>query len=443
MMQHRSITRTPQCISLRNLPDVSFSVGKSSTGSNMITGQAMSNSIVEREIIPPQAGEPSTGHGPYVSSPAVQSTRGHGVRRSWTINGDFLTLPREGVARYARELVQALDALVSEGHRLTDGLDLTLVAPIPSQQTFSLRSIPVQVVPEAIRPHLPQVWVQFQLPRHVSGGLLSFCNLAPLAVSRHIVCIHDLQTRLTPESYGRMFRWTHRVMLPLLGRRAAHIVTVSETSRQHLADYGVAARGKVSVGYNGSDHALRWQPDRAVVQPGGRPYVLCIGRTQTHKNPELVRSIAPSLDAAGFDLAIVGAPDRLRPLLGDATNIRYLGSLDDNSLAACLRAAHCLLLPSRFEGFGLPAVEAMAWDCPVVASTAPCLPEICADAALYADPDRPEAWVGAILSLAADPALRARLIAAGQRRAARFTWRAVAETYLSLMAEMDAAKAEH
>ncbi|WP_447675399.1 glycosyltransferase family 4 protein [Methylobacterium sp. M6A4_1b] len=402
----------------------------------------MSNSVVKGAAFRSYAGGTAAAHATAIPDTSRQRPRGHASTRSWTINGDFLTLNPEGVARYARELVRALDSLVSEGHPLTEGLRLTIVSPIAPPESFSLQTIPVHVVPEAIRPHLPQVWVQFQLPRHVSDGLLSFCNLAPLAVSRQIVCIHDLQTRLTPKSYGRLFRWIHRVMLPLLGRRVARIVTVSEASRQHLATYGVAVPGKISVGYNGSDHALRWQPDRAGVQAAPRPYVLCIGRTQAHKNPELVRSIAAPLDAAGFDLAVVGNPDQLRPLMGEAANLRYLGRLDDDALAATLRTAHCLLLPSRFEGFGLPAVEAMAWNCPVIASTSPCLPEICASAALYADPEEPDAWVAAILSLAADPELRARLVAAGQRRVERFSWRAVAETYLSLMAEMDAGRAE-
>ena len=390
-------------------------------------------SLQPGHVVPPVA----------LSAPRAAAGRSrsiYGTERNWTINGDFFRLPREGVARYARELVVALDGLLGEGHRSSEGLRLRLVSPVPLPSGFDLHNIRVRVVPEAIRPRLPQVWVQCQLPRHVEGGLLSFCNLAPVAVSRQIVCIHDLQTRLTPQSYGRLFRWTHRALLPVLGRRVARIVTVSETSRRHLARYGVAAAGKVTVGYNGCDHARRWRPDRAGIRPGGdRPYVLCMGRTQAHKNLDLLRHIAPRLDAAGIDLTIVGAPDLLRPLVGEASNIRYPGRLDDDSLAAALRAAHCLVLPSRFEGFGLPAVEAMIWECPVVAASAPCLPEICADAALYADPDRPDAWVAAILSLA-DPKTRGRLVEAGRRRADRFTWRAVAETYLSLMAQIDAAE---
>src|SRR5262245_14932576 len=139
--------------------------------------------------------------------------------RSWNINGDFLTLQPTGVARYAREVTLALDALVAEAHPLAAGLDLTLLAP-RQPQDLPLCRIPTRVIPEFSRPRLPQVWVQLQLPRHAHGGLLSFCNLAPVFKRRHIVCIHDLHTRLMPDSYGRLFRMAHRVILPILGRNA-------------------------------------------------------------------------------------------------------------------------------------------------------------------------------------------------------------------------------
>src|SRR5687767_10280900 len=77
--------------------------------------------------------------------------------RSWSINGDFVTLQPTGVARYAREVTLALDALVAEGHTLVAGLDLTLLAP-RQPQDLPLRSIPTRVIPEMDRPRLPQVW---------------------------------------------------------------------------------------------------------------------------------------------------------------------------------------------------------------------------------------------------------------------------------------------
>jgi glycosyltransferase involved in cell wall biosynthesis len=358
--------------------------------------------------------------------------------RHWVINGDFLGIKPTGVARYATETTLALDALVAAGHPLTQGLSLTIVSP--RAVALKLRAIAMRVVPEFNRPRLPQFWVQAQLPRHVDGGLLSFCNLAPVRVRRQIVCMHDAHTWLAPESYGRMFRWLHRAMLPVLGRRVAHVTTVSEFSRSQLVSLGVVPADRVTVTFNGSDHADRWNAERLLLASGQRPYVIAIGRDQPYKNLDLLLSMAPMLDMIGVDLWIAGdLGGRADELQARAANgcIRLLGRVGDDALKGALAGALGFLFPSRIEGFGLPAVEAMASGCPVIASTSPCLPEICGEAALYAGPDDPEAWVLHVARLKCEPQFRARLVNAGRLRAAQYTWRRVAETYLELMRQID------
>jgi glycosyltransferase involved in cell wall biosynthesis len=155
---------------------------------------------------------------------------------------------------------------------------------------------------------------------------------------------------------------------------------------------------------------------------------------------ELVLRIAPALSALGLDICMAGdISEAALPLNGRERpdNLRLLGRVGDDDLAKLLGRAVCFLFPSRIEGFGLPAVEAMMHGCPVVASTAPCLPEICGDGAMLADPDRPEAWVAAIRELWQDEQQRRRMIEKGRSRAAQYTWRAIAETYLGLMAKVD------
>jgi glycosyltransferase involved in cell wall biosynthesis len=365
-------------------------------------------------------------------------------KRRWAINGDFLTLRPTGVARYAREVTTQLDALIAEGHPLARDLDLELI--IPREVSTPFAHIPTRLVREFNHPRLPQFWVQMQLPLHIKGGLLSFCNLAPVAVKHHIVCIHDLHTRIMPESYGFFHRWAHHLILPLLGRRAARITTVSSLSREHLVRYGVAPRGKIVVTYNGSDHARRWDPDGSELaigseDEGPRPFVLCLGRSLKYKNMELLVRLAPLLDKIGLDLYMAGDIDMAALSREGAyvpDNIRLLGRISDDDFAKALTGALCFLFPSRIEGFGLPAVEAMALGCPVVASTAPCLPEVCGDAALYADPDDTNAWLGAIARLKEDGELRQQIVDLGHTRAATYSWRASAERYLELMAEVDA-----
>ena len=379
------------------------------------------------------------------SRPSVASCRGRArARRRWAINGDFLLLRPTGVARYAREVTKALDALHAEGHPLVDDLDLQLIAPRAGG--IVLDAIEMIVLPEFRHPRVPQLWVQAQLPRHVRGGLVSFCNLAPLALRKQIACIHDLQTRTAPESYGRLFRLMHHVMLPLLCRRAARITTVSEFSKGQLIQFGVAPAGTVRIACNGSDHVNGWNAARSTLSDVGRPFALCLGRNQPHKNVGLMVRLAPLLDSFGLDLWIAGAVDREvlerdGQILGP--NVRLLGRISDDDFKKALSEAVCFLFPSRSEGFGLPAVEAMAAGCPVVSSTAACLREVCGNAALYGDPDDVEGWASEVLRLKTTPSLRDSLVSAGREQAARFTWRQTAMRYLELMREVDDEEAGH
>ncbi|MER9952265.1 glycosyltransferase family 1 protein [Mesorhizobium sp. M0047] len=368
-------------------------------------------------------------------------------RRRWTINGDFTTLRPSGVARYAREVTLALDALIFEGHPLGRDLEIDLVVPRPLSEPLRLNAISVRVVPEFNKPRLPQFWVQAQLPWHVPGGLLSFCNLAPVVLRRHIACIHDMHTRLMPSSYARGFRWAHRLILPALGWRAARITTVSQLSRSHLVEFGIAPEESIVVTYNGSDHAKRWDAARSsLAVDRGRPYVLCLGRRgQEYKNMGLLARLASLLDDMGLDLWMPGDVDEatvLRYVPQMPGNIVLIGRIEDDDFKKALEGALCFLFPSRIEGFGLPAVEAMASGCPVVASTSPCLPEICGDSALYADPDDVQSWAEAVRLLMLAPDLRQRLVAKGHARANSYSWRWIAWKYLELMIQVDADFAE-
>jgi glycosyltransferase involved in cell wall biosynthesis len=395
----------------------------------------------KRSVLSFPAPEKQTAGSPSVRArPAWRPAAAKGKRR-WTLNGDFLALQPNGVARYAREVTLAMDALITEGHPLAEGLELDLVAPREPAKPLHLDAIGVRIVPEFNRPRLPQVWVQLQLPRHVQGGLVSFCNLAPIAVRRQIVCIHDLHTRLMPESYGLFFRWAHHAILPILGRRAVSITTVSQLSREHLIAFGITSPQKITVTYNGSDHAQRWDAARSkLAAKADRPYALCLGQSQKYKNVELLVRLAPILDLMGLDIWMAGDvnEDSIRPYASaKPDNLRLLGRIVDDDLKKALSGALCFLFPSRIEGFGLPAIEAMAAGCPVVASTSPCLPEICGDAALFADPDDPGGWADQVRQLSDNTVLRRRMVEAGRAQAQGYTWRGVAETYLDLMMQAD------
>lgn len=358
------------------------------------------------------------------------------MKRHWSINGRFLTQPTTGVQRYAGEIVRALDTLLAEDPQ---GLEVELLVPHGTEATLPLRNIAVRPVGR-LSGHL---WEQVSLPSQVRGGLLSLCNTGPVALDRQIVCIHDLNTRLCPQSYTPAFRLLYRTLIPALGRRAAAISTVSEYSAAELVRFGVCRADKLFVAPDGHEHIRRWAPEGApsVSAFSGEDTIVLLGSRAPHKNTDLITGMADRLALAGLRLAVVGGSDARVFGAGKgcaaACNVALLGRLSDDELAALLRNCLCLAFPSLVEGFGLPPLEAMALGCPVVVSDRASLPEICGDAALYASPDDADAWFGCFMKLAANPALRRRVIERGLTAAGRFSWLASAERYLQAMAAMD------
>jgi glycosyltransferase involved in cell wall biosynthesis len=158
----------------------------------------------------------------------------------------------------------------------------------------------------------------------------------------------------------------------------------------------------------------------------GAPYVLTVATLEPRKNLATLLE-AHALLEGDLLLAVVGAEGwGEQPLLGRA-GVRRLGFVSDEELARLYRGAAVAVYPSRFEGFGIPILEAMACGCPVVASAHPSLDEASGDAAVRADPDDPEAIAAAIGDAIAR---RDEVAARGRAHASRFTWRAAGETFL-------------
>jgi glycosyltransferase involved in cell wall biosynthesis len=252
----------------------------------------------------------------------------------------------------------------------------------------------------------------------------------------HIVCIHDANTFVEPESYSRRFGLAYRTLLPLIGKRASRVATVSQFSADMVVKYGVCRREKIFIAPNGHEHALRWDASRAeipLLKVLKRPYVLLLGSSAKHKNVDVVLEQAQGLDAAGIDIVVVGAASSIFSVTAPGhqrSNIHYAGYVGDNDLAALYEAALCLAFPSKTEGFGIPPLEAMARGCPVISSNAASLVEVGGDAVTYVDPDHGNGWRDAIIGLAGNQDLRAAMATQGRMRAALFSWKRSAQLYL-------------
>lgn len=358
--------------------------------------------------------------------------------RTVTINGRFLSQKTTGVQRYAREVLSAMSRLIQDNPDCYSDVDFRLAIPTDAPDA----------IPEFLRFASPisglrrgYAWEQFELAQS-SDLTLNLCNLAPFAGRRKIVCIHDANTFLAPESYDWKYRFFQRLSMPLLGRYASQVVTVSKTSAQALADVGVVRdAASVIVAPNGHEHALRWRPEAASIDLASltrRPFVLMLGSRAPHKNLALVRMIAPTLAEHGIDCVVTGSLDGVfaKSNGADFGSIHAIGHVSDDDIALLLSRALCLLFPSYVEGFGLPLVEAMAHGCPVVASDRSSMPEICGGAGFLRSPDDPAAWIDVIRRLANDPDLRQAQVEAGRVRIRNYSWTNSAAIYLNLIITM-------
>ncbi|MDD5563454.1 MAG: glycosyltransferase family 1 protein [Thermoanaerobaculaceae bacterium] len=227
-------------------------------------------------------------------------------------------------------------------------------------------------------------------------------------------------------------RWTrHRARRAIASlARATRVHAISRHAGNELLGVAAVSETRVSVVPLGVDAAFT--PGPAPVPPR---HALFVGGGDPHKNLDLALAVWAHPAAAALPPLVVAgaaaADPRLQPLLATGT-ARAIPHPGDGELVELYRGALALLVPSRNEGFGLPALEAMACGCPVVAARAGALPEVCGAAAVLLDPDDPGAWRDAVTALASDPARRTELAAAGLERARAFTWERTARGMLEL-----------
>lgn len=338
-------------------------------------------------------------------------------------NGSYLSRRPTGIGVVARELAAALDPAL-----------VPLLDPLGGDRPGSL-AIPSDLSPEHGRAgHLRRLlWTQRELPKLLRAGgaplLLSPLPEAPLLAGvRSIVLAHDLLPLRYPQLTPLLAY--HLAYVPMVLHRAMRVLCNSEaTAREVHVRLGVPLRRLVPI-------RLGFNPGQ--LRPLGlerQPFFLVLGRHDPHKNLEQVLIAFAALPDREHRLALVGPHDRrytpklerLARELGIAGRCDWIPWVSDLERLQLLNRCRALVLVSLWEGFGLPALEAMACGAPVIASAAGALPEVVGEAALMVDPRSAAAIAAAMGDLIREPALAARIGEAGCARSTHFRWSVTAQ----------------
>jgi glycosyltransferase involved in cell wall biosynthesis len=317
---------------------------------------------------------------------------------------------RRGIGRYVRELLRRFAA--------AEDVELTLVVdtPLPVLQTAGYRA-----TLGSRRFRLVKRVGDADVFWHPLNG--TFCETSLPAVAT----IHDVVPFAYPHPDPRKRRSQQH---PFLRSARAHaVITDSRFSASEIARHLGVAEERITVIPLGVDEAFRPGPASPPAVLQGRRYILAVATLEPHKN---LATLLTGFGRARFDADVVLAVRGALPSSID--RVVSLEAMDDAALPALYRGALFVAAPGLYEGFGLPALEAMACGTPVLAARAGALPEVCADAAAYVDaPQSPDAWSAALGRLAGDERRRIELRTLGIARAAPFTWDRTAELTLRVL----------
>jgi len=381
---------------------------------------------------------------------------------------------RTGTEHYTYELLAAL-ARRDRHTRYTLYCNRMPAALPPLGPNFALRRIP-----------FPRLWTHIRLSAellaHAPDVLFVPAHVLPLGAPlrrrmRTVVTVHDLGYLRFPEAHTPMQRLYLRLSTLWSARAASRLIAISAATRDDLVRFTGVRSEKIAVVHHGLSPHFRPASGPAITaalrrygiietnagdpvgDPVGRPYILYVGTIQPRKNlVRLIEAFAHMLEIRDWRLEIGASTPDLQSLisnlqlviagkrgwltesierrvteLGLAGRVRFTGYVADEDLPALLSGALAFVLPSLYEGFGMPVLEAMACGTPVLASNTSALPEVAGDAALLVDPTDTVAIAAGLARLAADAGLRAQLRARGLARAARFTWDRCAEEALAVL----------
>jgi glycosyltransferase involved in cell wall biosynthesis len=348
---------------------------------------------------------------------------------------DVRMIRHSGIGTYTRNVLSRLIMSRPEWRFLLLG-DPVLLAPLPWSAADNV----------SIQPFSPPIYglaeQSWWCGRKLQADLLwvPHYNIPLLWRGRLFVTIHDIAHLVLPEFRGSPLKRLYATtLLNQVRRQAGGIAFNSDFTRKEFLRVVGQPRGRSIVTPLGVDPV--WG-ETLVAAPAARPYIVFVGNIKPNKNlVRLFEAFARIADRIPHELVLIGQRDgflsgderalRAAGALGE--RIRFTGKLDDPELRQQVARADLLVMPSTYEGFGLPMVEAMACGCPVLAARAASLPEVGGDAVAYCDPYDIDDMARQMAELLADLAKRAAMSTAGRLRARHFDWDIVAQETAAAM----------
>jgi glycosyltransferase involved in cell wall biosynthesis len=343
------------------------------------------------------------------------------------IGGDKIT----GVGRYVYELVDRFPTLAPD-------LEFDLIVPPSRKRNWDTSRWEKEENLNLITEDLPAVGPKRQLyflKRNDDQDLFhSTTSYLPFGVdSPTVATIHDLKYLVEP-SYLRELSFLKRHYISFFikrsARRADHIITVSESTAADISNTINVPRNKITpIKLGPSDIG----PCTTQTQYTDREYILTVGELRPHKNIQTLidayRKLRAELTPPYPDLVIVGSDYRgtleeLEERISDdiKPDIHFMGRVSDDKLACLYRDAEIFAFPSKYEGFGLPIIEAMSFGTPVVASNVTSIPEVAGDAAILFDPNSSTELKEGLYKLLTNPSLRETYSQKSMERYSHFDW---------------------
>ncbi|MFH1061307.1 MAG: glycosyltransferase family 1 protein [Candidatus Omnitrophota bacterium] len=307
-------------------------------------------------------------------------------------------------------------------------------------------------------PLIRSFWSQCRIPLELMFKNPDILHLptghkVPFNCPKHtVVTIHDLAFIKFPQYFESSVRWRCLRFTQHAIAKAQKIIAISESTKKDILEYYKVDAQKVEVIYHGVDAEFKQIQDKPRIEAVCRkyginlPFVLFVGVLQPRKNiSRLIRAFKQVLNSSSLDLQLVIAgnkgwmyADMFNTLkqAGIADQVVFTGYAPKPDVVCLLNAAKVFVLPSLYEGFGLPILEAMACGVPVIASNVSSMPEIVRDAGILVDPYKEPEIAQALLDIINNPRLANDLIAKGFKIARNFTWEKTARKTLMLYESM-------